>query len=224
VVKVGWLDQEEDTGTYYLGVPLIGFGISASDRHGLLDLAQPHLQRLADLTEDTVFLSVRAGGRALCADQAIGKFPIRILDPSVGDRRPLGSCAGSLTLLAWTADDEIEEVLARERHSNDRDHRGPDPIVLRQLVTESRAQGYTLFPGLVIPDSVGVGVPVFGADGTAVAALSIATIEQRMTEMRRGHIVDWLLREAKSLSDALLKLNPRFNQGDIRRLLTVEGN
>jgi hypothetical protein len=44
---------------------------------------------------------------------------------------------------------------------------------------------------------------------------SIASIEQRMTEMRRGHIVDWLVREAKSLSDDLLKLNPRFDQGDI---------
>jgi hypothetical protein len=52
---------------------------------------------------------------------------------------------------------------------------------------------------------------------------SIASIEQRMTEMRRGHIVDWLVREAKSLSDDLLKLNPGFDQGDIRRLLTVEG-
>ncbi|WP_433273902.1 hypothetical protein ACQPZA_23775 [Pseudonocardia xinjiangensis] len=44
-----------------------------------------------------------------------------------------------------------------------------------------------------------------------------------MTEMRRWHIVDRLVREAKSLSDDLLKLNPRFDQGDIRRLLTVEG-
>jgi hypothetical protein len=42
-----------------------------------------------------------------------------------------------------------------------------------------------------------------------------------MTEMHR--IVDWLLPEAKSLSDDLVVLNPKFNQGDIRRPLTTEG-
>ncbi|MGW0819101.1 IclR family transcriptional regulator [Streptomyces viridiviolaceus] len=223
LVKVGWLDLEEETGTFFLGVPLVGFGITASDRHGLLDLAQPHLQRLADLTEDTVYLSVRVAGRALCADQATGAFPIRILDPSVGDRRPLGSCAGSLALLAWMSDDEIDEVLARERHREGRDHRVPEPTVLHQMINESRPRGYTLYPGLVIPDSMGIGVPVFGADDTVVASLSVATIEPRMTEVRRGQIIEWLRREATSLSAALLRLNPRFNQGDVRRLMSVKG-
>ena len=51
----------------------------------------------------------------------------------------------------------------------------------------------------------GVGVPVCGADGTAVASLSVATIEPRMT-------------------DALLRLNPRFDQGDVRRLLTAKND
>lgn len=224
LVKVGWLDVDEVTATFFLGVPLVGFGITASDRYGLLDLAQPHLQRLADLTEDTVFLSVRVGGRALCADQAVGDFPIHILEPSVGDRRPLGSCAGSLALLAWMSDDEVDEVLARERHSGARDRRSPEPAFLQQMINESRPRGYTIYPGLVIPDSMGVGVPVFGADGAAVAALSVTTIEPRMTEVRRGQIIEWLQREATSLSGALLRLNPRFNQGDVRRLLTVKGS
>ncbi len=222
LVKVGWVDQEDDTGTLFLGAPFIGFAITASDRHGLRDLAQPHLQRLAQLTEDTVYLSVRVAGRALCLDQVIGAFPIRIVDPAVGDRRPLGSCAGSLALLAWLDDDQIDEVLAREWQGEDRDHRVPDSSVLHELITQSRSQGYTVYPGLVLPGSMGLGAPVFGADETAVAALSIASIEPRMTERRRGHIADWLVQESQTLSTELLQLNPRFNQDDIRRLVTVE--
>ncbi|MBP2266363.1 hypothetical protein J3A64_001827 [Pseudarthrobacter sp. PvP004] len=43
LLKVGWLDQEEDSSTFYLGLPLVTIGSTASDRHGLMDLAAPTL-------------------------------------------------------------------------------------------------------------------------------------------------------------------------------------
>lgn len=224
LVKVGWLDQDEETGTFYLGIPMIGFGITAGDRHGLLDLAQPHLRRLADLTEDTVYLSILVGGRALCADIAIGAFPIRILDPSIGDRRPLGSCAGSLALLAGLPDDEIAQILSRERHTDGRDHRIPEPAILQQMIVDTRQFGYTVYPGLAIPGAMGIGVPVFGADRRPVASISVATIESRMQDLRRERIIEWVQHEATELSKSLLQLNPRFSQSDIRRLLAAGGS
>ncbi|WP_433273900.1 helix-turn-helix domain-containing protein [Pseudonocardia xinjiangensis] len=78
LVNVGWLDQEEDTGTYYLGVRLIGFGITASDRHGLLDLP--------------------LGPRRWppCArTRPSPRSPSASSTPAVGYRMPLGSCAGA---------------------------------------------------------------------------------------------------------------------------------
>lgn len=224
LIKVGWIDQDLESGMFYLGIPMVGFGISASDRHGLLNLAQPHLQRLADLTEDTVYLSVRVDDRALCADQMYGEFPIRVLDPKVGDRRPLGSCAGSMALLAWLPDEQIDEILARERHSTGRDPRVPEPASLQEMIAESKTQGYTVYSGHMIPGSVGIGMPVFGSGEAPVASLSVATIESRMAEMRRMRIVDWLKREAQELSEELLQLNRQFSQGDVRRLLAMDRN
>ncbi len=218
LVKVGWVECEQETGTYFLGPSMIGYGITASNRHGLLNLAAPHLRRIADLTDDTVFLSVRAGRRALCADQASGNFPIRVLDPAVGDHRPLGSCAGSLALLAWLPDDEVEQVMTEER-TRDRDHRLPDSSILATLISEAREQGYTVYPGLLIPDSLAVGVPVRGHGGEVVAALSVASIHSRMDEVRRSHIVQWLQCEADALSESLLRLNPEFGSRDISRTL-----
>lgn len=202
---------------------MVGFGITASNRHGLLDLAQPHLQRLADLTEDTVYLSVRVPDWALCADQVNGAFPIRVLDPNVGDRRPLGSCAGSPALLAWMDDSEIDEILARERRRTGRDPRVPEPSALQDMIATSRAQGFTVYSGHLIPGSMGVGVPAFGAGGAPVASLGVVTIESRMTEKRRARVIEWLRRESQELSEALLKLNRYFNQNDVRRLLKVDG-
>ncbi|WP_338889307.1 IclR family transcriptional regulator [Rhodococcus sovatensis] len=217
LLNVGWLEQEDEGGILYLGVPFIGFGMTASDRHGLVDLAQPHLTKVAELTGDTVFLSVRVGNRALCIDQAIGTFPVRIMDPAVGDRRPLGSCAGSLALLAWSDDDDDEfGLLTRGANTTDR---VPDAATLQGLIVDARNTGYVRFPGLIIPDTVGIAVPIFGANRDVVAALSVSSIEPRMSGQRQTHIVEWLLREADALSRSLLSMNPRFSKQDVRRVL-----
>ena len=221
--KVGWLEMDEESGTYYLGTPLVGFGITASDRHGLLQCVRPSLERLAELTEDTAYLSVPLAGRALCLDQATGAFPVRLLSPAVGERTAMGSCAGSLALLAWMGDAEIEEILARDRHLHGRDSRVPETADLMEMIEESRLRGYTLYPGVLIPDTIGVGVPVPGVDGVPVAALSVATIESRMGQTRRRHVVDWLTSEAQLLTATLVQMNPRFKQADVRRLLGADG-
>ena len=215
--KIGWVEQDDDSGTFFLGLPLVGYGSAAADRHGLLDVAEPHLLRLAELTGDTIYLSVRAGNKALCIDQAVGSFPIRTLNPRVGDRLRLGTCAGSLALLAWLSDDDVERII-REDADHPAGNLGLESTVVRQMVDEARANGYAYFPGLLIPDSAGLGVPVLGADGDPVASLSVAAIEPRMTEPRRSQIVEWLQQEATAFSDALTELDPRFSNSSMRRL------
>lgn len=216
--KIGWVEQEDESGTFFLGLPMVGFGVAASDRHGLLDVAEPHLLRLAELTGDTVYLSVRAGSRALCVDQAVGSFPIRTLNPRVGDRLRLGTCAGSLALLAWLNDDEIEHIIRDDAENVGGGSLGLESTVLRQMIDEARTNGYAYFPGLLIPDSAGLGVPVRGADGHPVASLSVAAIEPRMTEPRRSQIVEWLQQEASAFSEALIELDPGFSNSSMRRL------
>lgn len=216
--KIGWVEQDDESGAFFLGMPMVGFGVAASDRHGLLDLAEPHLLRLAELTGDTVYLSVRAGGRALCIDQAVGSFPIRTLNPRVGDRLRLGTCAGSLALLAWLNDDDIEHIVRDDAENHSGGSLSLESTVLRQMIDETRTTGYAYFPGLLIPDSAGLGVPVRGADGQPVASLSVAAIEPRMTEPRRSQIVEWLQQESDSFSKELLELDPLFSNSSIRRL------
>src|SRR5687768_5460412 len=61
LVQLGWLEQDASTGTFHVGSELVALGGAAANRHGLLDAADPHLMRLAELTADTVYLSVRIG-------------------------------------------------------------------------------------------------------------------------------------------------------------------
>jgi DNA-binding IclR family transcriptional regulator len=215
----GWIEFDEGRGAYFLGPPVVGFGMAAMDRHGIVEQARPHLERLAQVTGDTVYLSVMLDGRALCADRAAGSHPVRIVDPEIGDRRPLGSCAGSLALLAWMDDDSMAESLAAQMRERSDDYRVPERAALDELIEESRVRGYAEFANLQIPEIVGVGVPVRGASSQPVAALSIVGTHSRFQQPRLERIVEWLTEEAQSLSDELLSLNPRFSDTDIKRSL-----
>lgn len=218
LLGLGWLEQDHSGANFFLGLPLASIGATAADRHGLLDLANPHLSRLAELTGDTVYLSVRMGSHALCLDRVLGSFPIRTLTLRIGDRRPLGVGAGSLALLAWLDDEEVERI-TRANAGNENDSR-LDPAQLQGLVATSRAQGYAHNPGLIVPGAEAVGVPVFcGDERIPVAALSIAAIESRIAEPRRAQLVGWLQREASALADEITVIAPQFRPADARRLL-----
>src|SRR5690625_2180530 len=106
LVSVGFVDRGESK-LYRLGYRLFALGSNAR-RFDLANLARPALLRLAAETEDTVFLSIRDGEEALCLDRCTGAYPIRTLTLNVGDRRPLGVGAGSLALLAFQPQQEVE--------------------------------------------------------------------------------------------------------------------
>jgi DNA-binding IclR family transcriptional regulator len=218
LVELGWLEQDTATGAFHLGPPMVGFGTVALNRHGLLDVANPHLTAIAEKTEDTAYLSIRSGAEALCIDRVTGSFPIRTLTLRVGDRRPLGIGAGSLALLTWMPDDDIERVLASPASTPGFPAR--PATSLRTDVAESRQRGFALNHGGIVPGAVGVGVAVQGADGASVAALSVAAVESRMSESRIAEVAAFLRREADLLAIDLAELAPNPTEASVRRLTT----
>jgi DNA-binding IclR family transcriptional regulator len=93
-------------------------------------------------------------------------------------------------------DHEVEEVLATNADVLAEKYPNHPPSVLRSLVQETRVNGYALNPGLLLPSSWGVGVPIRGVDGRPIGALSIAAIESRLSEARQREIASLLMKEA----------------------------
>lgn len=187
---------------FYPGVKLYRMGLASAVRFDIVQLAQPCMQRLAQETGDTVYLSLRSGNNALCVARQIGSFPIRTLTLEVGDYRPLGLGAGSLALLAALPDSEVEAAIASNREKLAA-HAHFQPLSLRTLVRRTREQGYSLNEGLMLPEMAAVGYIVRDAASRPVAALSVASIKSRMDPDRRASIVALLAREARLLEQAL---------------------
>jgi DNA-binding IclR family transcriptional regulator len=152
--------------------------------------------RLAAMSEDSVLLSVRSGGtESVCVDREVGTFPIRANYLDIGSRRPLGIGAGAMALLAWQSEPEIEAILTLV------EQRLPQyPKVtmawLKNEIERSRERGYSVFLNMLVDRMGAVGVPIFGADGRPVAAISIAALSDRLSS-RMDQLVDMLKREAQ---------------------------
>jgi DNA-binding IclR family transcriptional regulator len=199
----GLADQHPETGRYFVGLRLLSLSQAARKRFALAPLVEPALVRICQQTQDTVYFVVRTGDEAVCIGCQEGSFPIRVLTLYVGDRRPLGINASGLALLASLPDEEVERILAQHRAA-----RAPfpfDDIQLRRMLVAARRNGYAyndvhLFKGMEkMTDMAAIAMPICSSDGTAVAALHLTAITQRLQPPRRASIVSLLQREAREI-------------------------
>ncbi len=205
LIAAGLVDQDQDTKQFCPGIELFRLGSAAADRFSVVEFARPALERLADAFGDTAFLSIPIGQESLCVDRRIGAFPIKALTVEIGDRRPLGIGSGSMALLAYRRNDEVEAAISANR-PHQAMFAGFDPAMLRQLVAATRRQGYSFIEGQLIEGMSAVGVPILDHRGRAIAALSVAAISGRLQPSRRRSVVSMLKAQARLIEQRLAQL------------------
>jgi DNA-binding IclR family transcriptional regulator len=67
---------------------------------------------------------------------------------------------------------------------------------LKHEIQRSRERGYAIFLNMLVDRMGAIGVPIFGADGRPVAAISIAALSDRLSS-RMEQLVEMLKREAE---------------------------
>ena len=201
LIEAGFVFQDPETRHYRLGA-----GLSLLARIGQQQdvgaAAAPCLERLAEATSDTIYASVREGPTAVCIGREIGSFPIRTLSLEIGVRRPLGVGSGSLALLAFLPDDEIEVIL-KHNEMRYREFDGYDVAYVRKAIAKSRRNGFASVDGRIVAGMNALGVPVYDSAGNVVAALSLAAIADRVSGDRVAELVKLLSKEAVRLGSAL---------------------
>lgn len=188
LAQEGLLTHDPYSKLYHLGMELSVLGAAAQE-FSIRDRLRPALEQIALEVEDTIFLLIRSGNDAVCIDRVEGSYPIRTLTLDIGARRPLGIGGGGLALLAFLPDAQLEAVLAAnaQRYSSYADFTADD---IRRFVFEARELGYALNNGILRPNVAAVGVPVLGADGRIVAAVSVAAIPDRLPEDRQERVAE----------------------------------
>lgn len=177
------------SGKYFLGPLLDELGMLARPEHRLADTLDPFLQRLADFTQDTVYLSEKSGLDAVCTAVKLGGYPIKVVPLDTGVRRPLGVAAGGVALLAGLPPHEAENIMSGigVRYAR---HEGLTREKVAERLIAARQLGFALAPSYGAPGAVSLSMPL--PSEFPPASITVTALKSRMESTRQEQIVDFM--------------------------------
>jgi DNA-binding IclR family transcriptional regulator len=183
----GLVRQAASTHRYFLGHALFELGLAASPNFDPRRLCTPAIERIAGITGDTAFVTIRSAFDSVCIDRREGSYPVRALTVEIGARRPLGSTAGGLALLMGLPDDEVDAILSANALRLPR-YGTLNPMRLRRMIERSRTLGYALNSNDIIDGVSGVAVALPHIPNLPALALSVAAISPRLDPTRQREV------------------------------------
>lgn len=181
---------------YQFGPKLLELGFLAQQHTDVVQIARPHLEALAAATEDTVHLGVLDSARALYLDKIPGRRRIEI-SSRVGDRHPLTSTGLGKALLLDDGAEHWRKLFDEDRAS------GSPPADYQ--VWHERMRGYVQdgrsFDLEENEDRIRcVAAPVRDFSGKIVAALSVSSAAQYMSDARMADLTHDVMATAAAIS------------------------
>lgn len=202
MVDEGMVRRVDEGHRYALGPVTFELGLAAARQLEVRQLYRPIISELARESGDTAYLVVRSGSEAVCVDRRQGTAPVQVLALKIGSRRPLGVGAGGLAILAALPEQErlaITAAIAPELEAEWR----TSPEHLAELVEQVHRDGYTLIHDRVFHGVSALGRPILDADHMPVAAVSIATVNQRMRPTRIRELDGYLRRAVQQAQNSV---------------------
>lgn len=205
LAEAGWVRRTREHGDYALTLRLASLGLAQLAASGVVDVAQPFLDRLAEATGELVRLSVWTDGRLTWVAKAQGARSGLRYDPDQGQAARLSCSAGGLAVLSRLGDDAALMAVARQGFGAPEDY-GPNavtgPSELLAVLAETRARGWSLTIETFTPGMTAMAAPIVGPDGTTRGAVSIAGPCVRFTTDRIAGFAPLLLDAATDLGRA----------------------
>lgn len=202
LVDEGLVRQNPATRSYVLGPLVFELGLVARPPLELYGVSGDALAAAAEGSGDTAFAIIGSGLDGVCLDRREGSYPVKALMLEVGRRRPMGSGAGSLAMLAGMPPDAADRILeanaTRLRAAGE-----PDAAALKSAVACARQQGYAINAPGEAPEIMSIGIAVQNVYGTPIIGLSICALRFRI-EHRIGMLAN-LLRASKAQIEARLQ-------------------
>ncbi|TVY07975.1 IclR family transcriptional regulator [Paenibacillus cremeus] len=167
----GFIKQNPANKQYSLGYTLLELGNKVLTNHNLAEFAKPLLQTLADTTQEFVCLCARDQYEAIYVDKIESKHPIRF-NVDAYRRFPLYATSAARSILAFRDDRFIDHVLSEEIRTFTA-YSMTTPEEIKERLNRIRANGYEVSSNMRNVGVTGIAAPIFDADGTVNASISM---------------------------------------------------
>ena len=187
---------------FLLTTKLFQLGSYALEHQDLIKLARPFLERLSDISHETVHLAIRDGAKIIYIDKIDSRFSLQMRS-GVGRSAPLHCTGIGKVLSAWEPEERLDKILenydwtpyTENTLTNRKDFLEEMERIRRSGYAEDREEHEERIYCLA--------VPVLSHTGSIVAGLSVSQPRFRMDEEKREKIIKALLEESERLSALL---------------------
>jgi DNA-binding IclR family transcriptional regulator len=172
------VEQLGERGKYRLGFGIVRLAGATTARLDLARESQPICRRLADEINETVNVAVMDEDAAVNISQEQGSATVTVQN-WIGKRTPLHATSSGKALLAWADADALAAVLEAglERYTSGTI---TDPAALRAELGRIRQRGWADTTEELEAGLNAIAVPIRGADGSVVAAVSASGPSYRL--------------------------------------------
>jgi IclR family transcriptional regulator, acetate operon repressor len=205
LIRYGYVRSLPQRGDYALTTKMASMGLSFLSKSGVVDIAQPMIDRLAAKTEELVRLAIVDGERLMLVAKAQGSRSGLRYDPDMGIELNLScSAAGHAWLMTLKEEQAIQAVM--RQGMGDRAHFGPDaPQSTRALLSmlkEHRKRGFSLVRDTYAAGMSSMAAPVQRPGEPATGVIVVAGPSIRLTQTRMERFGPDLLSTAAEMAVA----------------------
>ncbi|MDA8227433.1 MAG: IclR family transcriptional regulator [Desulfitobacterium hafniense] len=189
----GYLDQDEETQKYRLGLKLVEIGNQVLNSLELRSVATPIIKGVSGKTGETVHMVILDGWDVVYIDKAESSQSMRITT-DIGSRYSAHCTGVGKALLAYKSREELMKILP-DKLERLTEQTITDKEELIAHLQEVYQRGYAIDDEENAEGLRCVAAPIFDHRGKAVAAISVAGPSVRITKERIGGFVA-IIREA----------------------------
>jgi len=213
LVRLGYVRQARGHGDYLLTTKLVAMGLSYLGNSGIIDISQPLLNRLAEVSGELVRLSVVDGERLTWVARAQGARQGLRYDPDMGSDARLSCSSSGWAWMSTMNDDDALALVAKQGIGQPADFGPAAPTTLQAVldaVHTTRERGYSLTTDTYTLGLSAMSAPVRFHGQPAIGVVTIAGPTVRFTPERMQSLVPELLATAQQIA-AASGASPFFN-------------
>lgn len=197
----GYVHRNKETRRYALGLKSLTMATVTRER--VAATAEPFLEELAEVSQETANLAIIEGSSAMYIEQAAPPTRMLRIFTEPANRVSLHACGTGKVLLAYQPPRLFELLMERMELSKFTASTITDRGQLRSEIQQIRRQGYAVDFGEQEDGVRCLAAPVFGADGEIFAAMSLSGPSSRLESQRTESLVPHLKRISKALTEKL---------------------
>ncbi len=199
----GYVEQDSQRGKYKLGLRVFELGCVFQNQVYLMEMTMPHLEHLANLTNETANLAILdRNQREVVYIAKIDSSEVLKTDIRIGTRLWANCTALGKVLLASLPEQQIERIFSKEKELPTYTPNSISTFTeLKESLREVKSQGFAVDDEEFKTGVRCLGVPIKDARGKVIAAISIT-----------GPAIRFSLEKIEKLKSTIIEVSSRISQ------------